>query len=252
MPRAEETIKTRPILVIDDDPRSCELVVSILEGAWFKVLSAPDGPSGIETARAAQPAVIILDMMMPGINGVETCQRLKQDPILRDIPVVGVTASADPTYTAKVFRAGAEFFLPKPFSAHGLIHVVKLAEELAQNDPRRHRRGPHPRFPAELPVRCLAGGEEGATREIVGRTGNVSLGGLLLLLPERLAPGTVFRLWLRLPEGAIPAEGVVVWQNPQPMGDGRIRHGTRLLGFANNADLVRYRRYLSQIAAGRF
>lgn len=243
-------MQKRPILVIDDDFEFCDLVTSVLTREGFKVLSAPDAQLGIETARATQPAVIILDMILPGINGIMTCQRLKGDPILGDIPVVGVTASSDFEYTEKAFHAGAEFFLPKPFTATRLVSVVKLAAESTRIGTRRRRHLRDLRFPAEVPVRCLVRGDADTTREVAGQTGNVSLGGLLLLLPEKLAPGTVFRLWLRLPEGTIAAEGAVIWQNPQPMGDGRIRHGIQLRGFVENSDLVQYRRYLSQIAAG--
>ena len=241
----------RPVLVIDDDPRSCELVTALLTKVGFQVLSAADGPSGITLAREAHPAVILLDMVLPGIDGISICQRLKQDPVLRDIPVVGITASADLTYTGKAFRAGAEFFLPKPFRTTNLSHVVKLAMESTQRKPsvRHHRR--YPRFQAGVAVRCLVGAEANKTREVVGTTSNVSLGGLLLLLPEKLEPGTVLGLRLGLPESTIPAEGKVIWQNPRLMGDGRLLHGIQLLGFGGDAGLVGYRRYLSQISTDR-
>lgn len=244
-------MQKRPILVIDDDPQSCELVGAILTKAGFEVRSAPNGPSGIELARVAHPAVILLDMIMPGMDGISTCQRLKQDPALRDIPVIGITASPNLTYTGKAFRAGAQFFLPKPFPAANLLHVVRLAVEPTQRRTlmRSHRH--HPRFPAGVAVRCLIGTNANRTREVVGTTGNMSLGGLLLLLPEKLAPGTVFGLRLGLPERIIPAEGKVVWQNPQLMADGRLRHGIQLLSFGGDSSLVGYRRYLSQIAGGR-
>ncbi|MEA3509352.1 MAG: PilZ domain-containing protein, partial [candidate division NC10 bacterium] len=89
------------------------------------------------------------------------------------------------------------------------------------------------------------------TREVVGTTSNLSLGGLLLLLPEKLEPGTVLGLRLGLPESTIPAEGKVIWQNSPRMADGRLPHGIQLLGFGGDAGLVGYRRYLSQISADR-
>jgi CheY-like chemotaxis protein len=100
-------MRNRPILIIDDDPQVCELVVDILARADFEVLSAPNGPEGIELARTAQPAVIILDMMMPEMDGLNTLKDLKRDPVLKDIPVVGITASTDLTYTEKVSRWSA-------------------------------------------------------------------------------------------------------------------------------------------------
>lgn len=243
-------MKRRPVLVIDDDPRHCELVAAILTNAGFKVLAAPDGPSGIEVARTAQPAVILLDMMMPGLDGIGTCERLKRDPVLADIPVVGLTASADLSYTARAFRARANFFLQKPFSRDGLIRVVELAVETAQRGaPKRHQRQ-YPRFPAGIAVRCLLGADANAIREVLGTTGNASLGGLLLLLPERLPPSTVFGLRLRLPDRTVSAEAKVVWQDSQPVADGKFPHGIRLLHFGEGSALVGYRCYLSQIAAG--
>src|SRR3972149_4230355 len=79
-------MRTRPILIIDDDHALCELVASTLSRTGFKVLAAFDGPTGIETARDAHPAIILLDMMMPGLDGVGTCERRKQDPVLGEGP----------------------------------------------------------------------------------------------------------------------------------------------------------------------
>ncbi len=242
-------MQTRPILVIDDDPVLCELVDSVLSGADFEVLSTPDGPSGLELARAAQPAVIVLDMLMPDMDGISTLQALKQDPLLKDIPVIGMTASADLTYTAKAFHAGAQCFLPKPFSRASLLRVVELAADSAQRDTPMLRRRRHPRHPAEVPVRCSIHRGAETTREVTGQTGNVSLGGLLLLLPETVSPGTAVQLGLDLPEGPITAKGTVKWQNPQPVGDGRFHHGVQLMQFGGDSSLLQYRRYLGQIAA---
>ncbi len=243
-------MQERAVLVIDDDPRCCELIAAILTHAGFKVLSAPDGLSGIQTARRSQPAAILLDMTMPGLDGIKTCERLKREPILMNIPVVGMTASTDLTYTGRAFRAGAKFFLSKPFSRPSLVRVVQLAVETAKPGASNHRDRPHPRFPAELPVQCLISAHANGTRQVVGTTGNVSLSGLLLLLPEKLQPGSVFGLRLGLPERTVPAEGKVVWRDSQLMADGRLRHGIQLLRFGGDSSLVGYRRYLSEIAAG--
>lgn len=242
-------MRIRPILIIDDDHALCELVTSTLSRAGFQVLAAFDGPTGIERARDVHPGVILLDMMMPGLDGVETCQRLKQDPVLGDIPVVGMTASADLKYAEKVFRAGAEFFLPKPFGAESLLRVVSLATETAERQsraPRGQRRG---RLSAEILVRCLIREGPHPAREIVGRTGNISLTGLLLLLPEILARGSAVHLQLQFPEGSLSAEARVIWHDPQPVADSRFRHGVHLTRFAHDIDLVQYRRFLNELAA---
>ncbi len=242
-------MKRRPILVIDDDALSCELVSAILTDAGFEVHSAPDGASGIEAARAVQPAVIILDMIMPAIDGIKTLTHLKRDPALRDIPVVAITASSDWTYIDKAFRGGAKFFLLKPFPAKDLRRVVELAAESAQRDIQMHRRR-HPRHPAEVPVRCFVRGDAKMIREVVGHTGNVSLRGLLLLLPETVEPGTIVRLGLSLPKGPIIANGTVLWQGAQPTAEGRFCHGIKLLNFTEGVSRVQYKRFLSRLAAG--
>jgi CheY-like chemotaxis protein len=244
-------MRNRPILLIDDDPQSCELITAILSVDDFQVLSAPDGLSGIELARTARPIAIILDMMMPGMDGIGTLQRLRQDPVLKDIPVVGITASTDLTYTAKAFRTGAQFFLPKPFRAASLLRVVELAADLALRDTPMHRRRRHPRHVAEVPVSCFIGGHLSQASELRGKTGNVSLGGLLLLLSETLAPGTPLQLGLGLPDGPITAGGRVMWRDPKPIGGRRFHHGVRLLGFKDDGGLRHYRGYLDQLDVRR-
>ncbi len=243
----ETAVPTRPILVIDDDRTLYERASSVLAGAGYKVLAAFNGPSGIEMARKTQPTVILLDMMMPGGDGITTCEHLKRDPVLGDVPVVALTASQDLADTERAFRAGAEFFLAKPIGAESLLQVVGMAVE------RGEKRSPsqrlHPRFTARVPVRCMVGPGAERSQEVVGTTGNLSLGGLLLMLPKRLATGVVFHLGLELPDGFVPAEGAVMWDRSQPMGDGSFLHGVKLLRFAEAAGPVQYRRFLSEVAA---
>ncbi len=242
-------MRNRPILFIDDDPRSRELVTATLAGADFEVLSAPDGLSGIELAHTAKPAVIILDMVMPGMDGISVLQRLKLDPDLKDIPVIGITASSDLKYTEKAFGAGAQCFLAKPFRPETLLCMVELAADVARRETPMQRRRRHPRHFAEIPVRCLVREDETRTWEVVGRTGNVSLGGLLLLLPKTVAPGTSIQLGLALPTGPITAKGTIVWGHPQSMGEGRFHHGVQLQGFGGEGGLSKYRRYIGQLGA---
>lgn len=241
-------MRKRPILVIDDDPQFCQTVAAVLADAGFDVLTVPH-ESGIKESRAAQPAVVILNMMMPAMEGIDTCHGLKRDPVLRDIPVIGITGSADSTHVERAFSAGAQFFLPMPFGADSLVHMVGLAADSAERyTMMRHRQ--HPRFDAEVPVRCLVlvGDDKNTTREVAGQTGNASLGGLLLFLFEMLAPGTILNIQFRLPEASVTAEATVVWKSPNPRSDGKIPHGIRLLRFPREAELVQYRRFLSQIA----
>ncbi len=241
-----ESVEDRLILVIDGDRDRRRLVNETLRTHDFAVRSADGGPSGIAMAKATRPAVILLDMAVSGIDCLAACALLKQDPLLKGTAVVAITESPDLRYTEQAFRAGVDLFLAPPFPAPTLIAVTEFAAELARCGIAARRC--HSRLPREIPVRCLFRDAE-TTRKVVGSTGNMSPGGLLLKLPARLLPGIVFRLQLRLPEVTVTAEGVHVWQRPQPCCDGQARHGVRLLRFVEDAGLVQYRRFLSQVAA---
>ena len=80
------------VLVVDDNPNNLSLLVDTLDNSGYTVLVALDGKEGLERARAAKPNIILLDVMMPGLDGFETCRRLKHDPALQDIPVIFMTA----------------------------------------------------------------------------------------------------------------------------------------------------------------
>ncbi len=233
-----------PILVIDDEPDLCQLVGLVLTAAGFKVVSASDGLAGIELAQKAQPTIILLDMIMPGLDGVSTCRSLKQNPVLKGIPVVGITASTELGYTEKAFRAGAEFFLAKPFGRQSLVEIVNLAAQRAQR--KAGHRG-QTRFRTELPVRCVVPGEREAAREVIGHTVNVSLDGFLLLLSETIGEGIVLRVQLRVPEGIVTVEGTVIWKGDE-VDDQIIPHGVQVLGFVEESEFFRYTGYLAQMA----
>lgn len=99
-------VQKRPTVVIGDDPQFRELVTAMLAGTGFAALLALDEPSRIKLAQTAQPAVILLDMVIPGVGGIATCKKLNRDRALGDIPVVGMKASSDSMYTPQAFHAG--------------------------------------------------------------------------------------------------------------------------------------------------
>ena len=234
------TVRTDLILVIDDDQVFWELVKTVLNGTGFEVLAAPDGLRGIELARGAKPAVILLNMTLSGLGGIRTCQQLKQDPVLAATVVVAVTASPDLRYIDQAFRAGAEFFLMKPFGAEKLVQVVESAVQRAKVGGQRRS---HPRFRVDVPARCIV-------EEVAGRVVNAGLGGLQLCLAEKSAPGTKFRIQLELPTGTVAAEAKVIWQDDE-VTDRSIRysHGVQLLSFVEDSGFLQYRRFLMKIAA---
>jgi len=236
-----------PIVIIDDDPVFCKFVGIVLGKAGYEALSAHDGPSGIELVRAARPAIIILDMLMPGIDGIATCQRLKQDPVTREIPVVGITASLELRYAEEAYRAGAEFFLTKPLAPENLVYVVEMVLERA--DPSTLIRPRlSARFRTHLPVRCVLRGDGGTTREVEGYTADIGSAGLLIWLPEMIVPGTMLHLRLALPVGEVTAEVQVIWKDYQA-GSQAIPHGVRLVRFAPEIDWLKYKRFLHKLAA---
>src|SRR3970282_936334 len=86
---SEDAVRTGPILVIDDDQVVRELVRSVLTGAGYKVFAAFGGQGGIAVARKTQTIVILIRIMMSGVHGIGTCERLKRDAVLHDIPEIG-------------------------------------------------------------------------------------------------------------------------------------------------------------------
>ena len=110
-----ETSKAKPtILVVDDTPTNINLLLEYLGQQGFKVLVAIDGESAIEQAGFAQPDLILLDVLMPGIDGFETCRRLKQDAATRSIPVIFMTALSETVDKVRGFKVGAVDYVTKP------------------------------------------------------------------------------------------------------------------------------------------
>ncbi len=114
------------ILVVDDMPTNLKVLSeSIVESGWT-ILVAIDGESAIEQAIATQPDLILLDVMMPGIDGFETCDRLKQEPATQDIPVIFMTALTDAVDKVKGLQLGAVDYITKPFQAAEAIARIQV------------------------------------------------------------------------------------------------------------------------------
>lgn len=110
------------ILVIEDDPDTVELVRGYLEREGFAVSMASDGKSGLERALTEPPALVVLDLMLPGVDGVEVCRRLRASS---DVPVLMLTARADEADKLVGLAVGADDYLTKPFSPRELVGRVK-------------------------------------------------------------------------------------------------------------------------------
>lgn len=116
---------TPTILVADDEEDVLNLVATNLKAAGFDLLKAYDGVTALEKARANRPALIILDLMLPGMTGLEVCRALKEDSRMAEIPVIMLTAKAAETDRIAGLELGADDYITKPFSPRELVLRVK-------------------------------------------------------------------------------------------------------------------------------
>ncbi len=113
------------ILIADDEPTIRQLIRETLSiDPTYSFLECPDGVAAIETVRAAYPDLIILDIMMPKMDGLQVCRLIKSDPVLRTLPVILVTAYATRRNEEIGREAGADAFIPKPFEETEIRDVV--------------------------------------------------------------------------------------------------------------------------------
>jgi PAS domain S-box-containing protein len=113
------------VLIIDDEPANLRVMSDYLSSFGLEALVARDGETGIEKAQYAQPDLILLDVLMPGIDGFETCRRLKANEVLRDIPVLFMTALTETQDKVKGFDVGGVDYITKPFQVEEVLARVK-------------------------------------------------------------------------------------------------------------------------------
>ncbi|MDX9992618.1 MAG: response regulator transcription factor [Anaerolineales bacterium] len=120
------------ILVIDDEPGILKLISAYLKPEGFQVLTASDGESGLKAARAFKPDLILLDVMLPGIDGIELLTRLRRES---DVYVILLTARTEETDKIIGLTIGADDYVTKPFSPRELVARIKAALRRLQNNP---------------------------------------------------------------------------------------------------------------------
>jgi two-component system phosphate regulon response regulator PhoB len=113
------------ILVVDDEEDIRELVQLNLDREGYRVLTCETGEQALAVARAQTPDLIVLDLMLPGIDGLEVCKRLKADPNLQEIPVVMLTAKGEESDIVAGLELGADDYIIKPFSGKVLVARVR-------------------------------------------------------------------------------------------------------------------------------
>jgi CheY-like chemotaxis protein len=117
----------RTVLVVEDDPPLRRMIGIFLRAAGYRVCAAEDGPSGLALARDERPDLVLLDLMMPGLDGWEVLRRIKGDARTAAIPVLVLTASVDPPLTERALRLGATRVLAKPIDSRVLVEHVDAA-----------------------------------------------------------------------------------------------------------------------------
>jgi CheY-like chemotaxis protein len=116
----EADVKT--ILVVDDELENAQALALILQEEGYRVLCAGDGRQGLEQAKALRPHLVILDFMMPVMNGADMARSLREDPATRDIPIL--VNSSLPEWVVREHFAGYDHFLRKPFDVTAALGVV--------------------------------------------------------------------------------------------------------------------------------
>jgi DNA-binding response OmpR family regulator len=111
----------RTILVVEDEASIAEAVATRLRSEGFSVAIAPDGPAGVERCRELEPDLVVLDLMLPGLDGLDVCRAIQRD---RPVPVLMLTARDSETDLVVGLEVGADDYLTKPFSARELVARV--------------------------------------------------------------------------------------------------------------------------------
>jgi DNA-binding response OmpR family regulator len=118
-------VTQRRILVVDDDPRLLHIVAMYLGIEGYDVKTAANGEEGLREVETHQPDLIILDIMMPGMDGIETCRRIRSNPQTVNVPVLMFSALSGDDDVERARLAGANHLITKPFNLVGLGSVVK-------------------------------------------------------------------------------------------------------------------------------
>jgi two-component system alkaline phosphatase synthesis response regulator PhoP len=130
------------ILAVDDEPRVLAMIQKRLETAGYEVITATEGQEALKKAHAEQPDLIVLDLILPGLNGYQICAMLKKDELYRDIPILMLTARSQEQDVSEGMRVGADAYMTKPYDSEAFLFQVagllgkreqkRLAEEEKQ------------------------------------------------------------------------------------------------------------------------
>ena len=120
------SMEKRRVLLVDDEPSIVKMVAKRLEMAGYEVLTATDGEDGLTKARIGKPDVIILDLMIPKLSGLEVCTALKQDPAYRHIPIIMFTGKGQSMDEILCREAGANAYINKPHGSQEILEQIEV------------------------------------------------------------------------------------------------------------------------------
>ncbi len=121
----EKDMLKKRVLIVDDDPVFVRILQADLRVAGYEVLAANDGYRGIETAQKELPDLIIMDIMMPGMDGHKTSELIKESHLTADIPIIYVTAKDGLLDEELAIEIGADYFLKKPYEPDVLLSIIE-------------------------------------------------------------------------------------------------------------------------------
>ncbi len=115
---------TKLILIVEDDPKSLLLTRDLLQVSGYKTIEATDGEQGVKLAKASKPDLILMDIMMPVMDGLEATRIIKADAAISNIPVLALTSYAMKGDKERILEAGCDGYLAKPFNIQELLKEV--------------------------------------------------------------------------------------------------------------------------------
>jgi signal transduction histidine kinase len=126
-----DLIQPGTVLVVDDNPTNIQVLFDVLSGVGYRVAIAKSGAAALQKLQSYHPDIILLDVMMPGMDGFETCQHIKADPATQNIPVIFMTALSDPVDKVKGLSLGAVDYITKPVQHEEALARIRIHIQLS-------------------------------------------------------------------------------------------------------------------------
>jgi two-component system alkaline phosphatase synthesis response regulator PhoP len=124
--RTRSAIRTAKVLVVDDEPEITEIIEAFLDNAGYVVKVENQPIRAVLQAREFKPDLILLDIMMPGADGYQICNQIKEDPAMAETPVIFLTGKDSKDDQGRSFQSGGDMYIKKPFSCERLLEIVNI------------------------------------------------------------------------------------------------------------------------------